>query len=41
MGYFPEKFKTAIIKPETDYSKPINYRPISLLELNGKIIEKY
>ncbi len=36
MGYFPLKFKTAIIqlipKPNTNHTDPINYRPISLLE---------
>lgn len=44
MGYFPDKFKTAIIKmipkPNTDHSNPINYRPISLLEVTGKVLEK-
>ncbi len=44
MRYFPELYKTAIIKliPKqgTDHSSPINYRPISLLEVTGKILEK-
>lgn len=43
-GYFPLKFKTAIIKlipkPNTDHTNPINYRPISLLEVTGKFLEK-
>lgn len=43
-GYFPDKFKTAIIKllpkANTDQTNPINYRPISLLEVTGKILEK-
>lgn len=43
MGYFPEKFKTAIIKlipkTNTDHTNPINYRPVSL-DVNGKILEK-
>lgn len=44
MGYFPNKFKTAIIKllpkPNTDHTEPSNYRPISLLEVPRKILEK-
>lgn len=44
MGLFPNKFKTVIIKllpkPQTDNTNPINYRPISLLEVTGKILEK-
>lgn len=44
MGYFPDKFKTAIIKfipkENTDSTNPINYRPISLLEVTGKVLEK-
>lgn len=44
MGYFPQFFKTGIIKlipkPNTDHTNPINYRPISLLEVSGKFFEK-
>lgn len=44
MGYYPRKFKTAIIKllpkSDTDHTNPINYPPISLLEVTGKILEK-
>lgn len=43
-GYFPTKFKTGIIKlipkTNTNHKDPINYRPISLLEVTGKILEK-
>ncbi len=44
IGYFPKTFKKAIIKfipkgnkPPTD---PLNHRPISLLEVPGKLFEK-
>lgn len=44
MGYFPNKFKTAIIKMipkgETTQTDPNNYRPISLLDVTGKLLEK-
>lgn len=44
IGYFPSKFKTAILKlipkPNSDHSNPINYRPISLLDVTGKTLEK-
>ncbi len=43
-GYFPNIFKTAIIKfiPKKGKSpiQPINYRPISLLEVLGKLYER-
>ena len=43
-GYFPELFKTAtatlIPKPNKDNSNPLNYRPISLLEILGKTFER-
>lgn len=43
-GYFPKGFKTAIFrlipKQNSDHSKPIKYRPISLLEVTGKGFEK-
>ncbi len=43
-GYFPEVFKQAIIKsiPKENKSplNPLRYRPISLLEVPGKIFEK-
>ena len=44
MGYFPIIFKHAKIKlipkPNKPSTDPINYRPISLLEVPGKIFEK-
>lgn len=44
MGYFQTKFKTAILelipKQNADHRNSINYRPISLLEVAGKILEK-
>lgn len=43
-GHFPIKFKNAIIKiipkPKKDNTQPLNYRPISLLENVGKVLEK-
>ena len=43
-GYFPNCFKEAVIKfiPKKDKAptNPINYRPISLLEVPGKIFER-
>ncbi len=43
-GYFPNVFKEAIIKfiPKKDkaVTNPVNYRPISLLEVLGKIFER-
>ena len=43
-GYFPNTFKQAIIKfiPKENkpLTNPINYRPISLLEIPGKLFEK-
>ena len=44
MGYFPTIYKKALLsfieKPGKALQDPFNYRPISLLELPGKIIEK-
>lgn len=44
LGYFPDKFKAAklilIPKPGKQGTNPIDYRPISLLEVPGKILEK-
>ena len=44
MGYFPNKFKTAKIilltKPNKKGINPLDYRPISLLEVPSKIYEK-
>ena len=43
-GYFPELFKTAtatlIPKPNKTNTNPLNYRPISLLEIFGKTFER-
>ena len=43
-GYFPQKFKTAKLillpKPGKTGKNPTDYRPISLLEVPGKILEK-
>lgn len=42
-GYFPSSFKTAnvsfIPKKGVDHQNPLNYRPISLLEVTGKCFE--
>lgn len=44
-GYFPTSFKKAVIKLIPKENKtpknPLNYRPISLLEVHGKIFEKF
>ena len=44
LGYFPAKFKHAKIilipKPNTKGTNPTEYRPISLLEVPGKVLEK-
>ena len=44
MGYFPIMFKEGIIililKPGKDPTKPGSYRPITLLEIPGKILER-
>ena len=44
MGYFPIIFKEGIIililKPGKDPTKPGSYRPITLLEIPGKILER-
>ena len=44
MGYFPDLFKIALLclieKEGKDNTNVINYRPISLLEIPGKIFEK-
>ena len=44
IGYFPKLFKIAILrliqKEGKNGTKPINYRPISLLEVVGKILER-
>ena len=44
MGYFPKYYKIALLcliqKPGKSGTNPINYRPISLLEVTGKIYER-
>ena len=44
IGYFPKLYKIAILrfiqKEGKDGTRPINYRPISLLEVVGKILER-
>ena len=44
MGYFPIVLKNGIIvlipKPNKEATNPLNYRPITLLELPGKILER-
>ena len=44
MGYFPILFKNGlillVIKPNKDGREPLNYRPITLLEIPGKILER-
>ena len=44
MGYFPIIFKNGIIilipKPGKDSKDPANYRPITLLEIPGKVLER-
>ena len=44
MGYFPIILKNGIIiliqKPYKEATNPLNYRPITLLELPGKILER-
>ena len=44
MGYYPRYFKNGVLclinKPGKDPHKPENYRPITLLEVTGKIYEK-
>lgn len=43
-GYFPDKWKEAILrlipKPGKNPHHPLNYRPISLLEVPGKVFER-
>lgn len=43
-GYFPKRFKTAVIvlipKAGKPPNKPENFRPISLLEIPGKIFKR-
>jgi len=44
IGYFPTAWKTAttifLPKPGKDHRNPANYRPISLLNILGKVLEK-
>jgi len=44
LGYFPRKFKHAhmifLPKPNTSQKQVQNYRPISLLEVHGKLLDK-
>lgn len=43
LSYFPDSWKEAVVsaipKPEKDLSKPVSYRPISLLDSLSKIFE--
>lgn len=43
-GYFPQRFKTALLtlipKAGKPPNRPENFRPISLLEIPGKIFER-
>ena len=44
VGYYPEKFKESLMifiaKPNKDHAHPKNYRPISLINIFGKIYGK-
>lgn len=44
LGYFAQKFKTAVLKlipkPAADHINHANYRSISPLEVTGKVLEK-
>ena len=45
MGHFPEAWKRAnivpILKSQTDKASPSGYRPISLLPIISKLLEKH